>query len=62
MSKFIKEELFYVWKKHMNQETHEVETKSMSFKGLTWMLAVTAVATVAYGTFLKLIGGISFLC
>lgn len=48
---------FYVWKKHMNEETHEVEKRSMSPKGLVLMLLLTAAATVAYGTFLKMIGG-----
>ena len=39
---------FYVWKKHMNEETHEVEKRSMSPKGLVLMLLLTAAATVAY--------------
>lgn len=48
---------FYVWKKNMNQETHEVKKRRMSKKGFGLLLVIITVATILYGTFLKYIGG-----
>lgn len=48
---------FYIWKKNMNQETHEVKKRRMSKKALGLLLIIIAIATLAYGTFLKCIGG-----
>lgn len=48
---------FYVWKKNMNQETHEVKKRRMSGKGFGVLLIIIMAATLLYGTFLKYIGG-----
>lgn len=48
---------FYVWKKNMNQETHEVKKRRMSKKSFWLLLVIIAIATLIYGTFLKYIGG-----
>ncbi|MBQ4531179.1 MAG: nicotinamide mononucleotide transporter [Lachnospiraceae bacterium] len=48
---------FYVWKKNMNQETHEVKKRRMSKKSFWLLLEIIAIATLIYGTFLKYIGG-----
>ena len=48
---------FYVWKKHMNAETHEVEKKRMDFKGRLLLVLVTAAGTIIYGLVLKALGG-----
>ncbi len=48
---------FYVWNKHMNTETHEVEKKRMTLEGRGKLLAVTAFGTVIYGFVLKALGG-----
>ena len=47
---------FYVWSKHMNEETHEVEKRHMKNRGRIIMVAAIAVATVAYGFLLKYLG------
>lgn len=48
---------FYVWNKHMNVETHEVEKRRMKPKGRTIMLVCVAVATIGYGFVLRRLGG-----
>ena len=48
---------FYVWHKHMNIETHEVEKKRMNAGGRIKLVLVTAAGTVAYGLVLKALGG-----
>lgn len=47
----------YVWSKHMNTETHEVEKKEMKLnrKIILWLCVI--VATLVYGYFLKKLGG-----
>ena len=47
----------YVWSRHMNDETHEVEKKTMSRKGKTILFALVASATLVYGVVLHLLGG-----
>lgn len=47
----------YVWSKHMNAETHEVEKKEMKFKGKLILGASVLGATIGYGYLLKLMGG-----
>lgn len=48
---------FYVWRKHMNAETHEVEKRKMSAGGRMKLVLVTTAGTVAYGFVLKALGG-----
>ena len=48
---------FYVWKKNMNEETHEVKKRRMPKKDFGIVLVVIFVATLIYGTFLKFLGG-----
>lgn len=48
---------FSVWKKHMNQETKEVEKRRMTPKGLFLMLLATSAATGIYGSVLQAMGG-----
>lgn len=47
---------FYVWKKNMNSETHEVKKKHMSNKERLIYLMGMIVLTVAYGLILKQLG------
>lgn len=47
---------FYVWSKHMNSETHEVEKLHMKNSGRVLMVVAIAGATVAYGFLLKALG------
>lgn len=47
---------FYVWSKHMDQETGEVVKKRMRPAGFVLMSAVIAAATVLYGLLLKQLG------
>ena len=47
----------YVWSKHMNVETHEVEKKAMSKRGKAVLFILVAVATILYGLILQLLGG-----
>ena len=47
----------YVWSKHMNTETHEVEKKEMNFNGKLILFLCVIVGTIAYGFVLKWIGG-----
>lgn len=48
---------FYVWNKHMNSDTHEVEKKQMNTKGRIIMAAAVVFGTVGYGYFLRRLGG-----
>lgn len=48
---------FFVWKKHMNQETHEVEKRFMTGKGRILMAAAVIGGTALYGLILKRLGG-----
>lgn len=47
---------FYVWRKNMNQETHEVKKRYMSNRGRVLLVLAIAVSTWLYGLFLKRIG------
>lgn len=47
----------YVWNRHMNKETHEVEKRKMEPQKLVLMLAVVAAGTVVYGLVLRGMGG-----
>ena len=47
----------YVWSKHMNTETHEVEKKEMNLNGKLILCGCVIVATIAYGFMLKWLGG-----
>lgn len=47
---------FYVWKKHMNEENHEVKKVHMTnMSRIIWLL-VMIVATIIYGLILKKLG------
>ena len=48
---------FYVWKRHMNAETHEVEKKRMQPRGRLVLALAIAAGTVGYGFILKALGG-----
>ena len=48
---------FYVWNRHMNKETHEVEKKRMTKAGRGKLVFATAAGTAAYGLVLKALGG-----
>lgn len=48
---------FYVWKKHMNFKTYEVEKKQMKAKGRVIMVAAIVFGTAGYGCFLRQLGG-----
>lgn len=47
---------FYIWNKHMNSETKEVEKRHMDMKGRLLLLIVMIAATYVYGLFLRSIG------
>jgi nicotinamide mononucleotide transporter len=47
----------YVWSRHMNEETHEVEKQEMQPGRKMLLLTAVAAATVAYGFLLKVLGG-----
>ena len=47
---------FWVWSKHMNRDTGEVEKKRMKPLGLVIMCAAIALATVLYGFLLRELG------
>lgn len=47
----------YVWSKHMNAETHEVEKKEMNINGKLILCSWVVAATIAYGCILKWFGG-----
>ena len=48
---------FYVWSRHINTETHEVEKRRMGTKGRFLMAVSVAAATGIYGWILQLLGG-----
>lgn len=48
---------FYLWNKHMNSDTHEVEKKQMNTKGRIIMAAAVVFGTIGYGYFLRRLGG-----
>lgn len=47
---------FYVWNKHMNSKTKEVEKRHMDMKGRLLLLIAMIAATYVYGLFLRSIG------
>ena len=47
---------FFVWRKHMNEETKEVVKKHMKWSGRLILLLVTAAATFGYGLLLAALG------
>lgn len=47
----------YVWSKHMNVETHEVEKKEMDNKGRAFLCVGVVISTIVYGFILKLLKG-----
>lgn len=47
----------YIWSKHMNAETHEVEKRAMSLKGKLSLACMVIVITIVYGYGLNLLGG-----
>jgi len=47
---------FYVWSKHINHETYEVEKKHMTNKGRLLLLLSIGVGTSLYGLLLKNLG------
>ena len=48
---------FYVWNKHMNTETHEVEKRRLNARSRLYLTLAVAVGTIAYGFVLKALGG-----
>ncbi|MBE5921956.1 MAG: nicotinamide mononucleotide transporter [Lachnospiraceae bacterium] len=48
---------FYVWKKNMNPETHEVRKRKMTWKGRFLLTVVMVLITWLYGLVLKRMGG-----
>ena len=48
---------FYVWSRHMNRETHEVEKRRMTGRGLAMLGLAVAGGTAIYGWILSLLGG-----
>lgn len=48
---------WFAWKKHMNQETHEVEKTGLSRRGGALIYGLTAVGILAYGAVLRALGG-----
>lgn len=47
---------FYVWNKHMDEDTKEVEKRHMTGKGRVLLLIVMALATYFYGLLLGFLG------
>lgn len=47
---------FYIWNKHINDETKEVEKKHMKAKGRIVLLASIIISTFLYGLFLAHLG------
>lgn len=47
---------FYVWSKHMDQQTGEVVKKRMKPRGFALLVAAIAAATVLYGFLLRALG------
>lgn len=48
---------FFVWSRHMNAETHEVEKRCMSVSGRCFLAASILIGTMSYGFILTKIGG-----
>ena len=48
---------FYVWNKHMNSKTHEVQKRRMDLKGRGMLILATAAGTFLYGLVLQRLGG-----
>lgn len=48
---------FYVWSKHMNSETHEVEKRHMDSCGRVVTILAVVLITLVYGYILKALGG-----
>jgi len=48
---------WFMWKKHMNQETMEVEKRRLPLTSQAVLLLVTAAAVYVYGLLLKRLGG-----
>lgn len=47
---------FYIWSRHMNPETNEVEKRHMNWRSRLLLCAVIALCTYLYGLFLRSIG------
>lgn len=47
----------YVWSKHMNADTHEVNKRQMKYRGKILLLLLVAFATMLYGYVLQGMGG-----
>lgn len=47
---------FYIWSRHMNPETNEVEKRHMNWRSRLLLCAVIALCTYLYGLFLRNIG------
>lgn len=47
----------YVWSRHMNAETHEVEKREMRLRGRLLLTGSIAGATLVYGLLLRKMGG-----
>jgi nicotinamide mononucleotide transporter len=48
---------FFVWSRHMNRETHEVEKRRMTGWGHLWLTLAVAGGTALYGIILAMLGG-----
>lgn len=48
---------FYVWSKHINSETHEVEKRKMKSSGRLKLALLVIIATGLYGLLLRYLGG-----
>ncbi len=48
---------WFMWNKHLDEETGEVKKSSLSWKKGTVVYALTAIAIALYGMILKLLGG-----
>ena len=48
---------FFVWSRHINHETHEVEKRKMNLKGRIKLSLFVIIATALYGVLLRLLGG-----
>lgn len=47
---------FYIWSKHMDSETKEVEKRHLNWKGRLLLVCVMCIMTFGYGLFLENIG------
>lgn len=48
---------FYVWNKHMDNDTHEVKKRQMKASGKMIMILAVVLGTVGYGLALRSLGG-----